>query len=272
MSRRVKVFFEERKKSIKLSLFFFRELFVNSIQNNPTRYTKRETYRSGVDGEPGASLGGSSGSLEVDLFVRATIHWRGEERGASVSARSVGLDIERDRREDTRPSFFPPLWNEISKSTQPPPSRVRKKETTTKTRRLRPRVLGRIESREHFRARCVRVFSSRRGKKIHPRVRVVVVYVVVVGGFSACVIHLFVFGAEKKRPSLQKKKRKNPLVVPRFLRRKALSLEVSRPKTRPRCGGKRVGAYLGGELRGSNGGRQRKHFCICGVFVDVFCA
>jgi len=124
MSRRVKVFFEERKKSIKLSLFFFRELFVNSIQNNPTRYTKRETYRSGVDGEPGASLGGSSGSLEVDLFVRATIHWRGEERGASVSARSVGLDIERDRREDTRPSFFPPLWNEISKSTQPPPSRV----------------------------------------------------------------------------------------------------------------------------------------------------
>ena len=151
---------------------------------------------------------------------------------------------------------------------------VRKKETTTKTRRLRPRVLGRIESREHFRARCVRVFSSRRGKKIHPRVRVVVVYVVVVvGGFSACVIHLFVFGAEKKRPSLtKKKKRKNPLVVPRFLRRKALSLEVSRPKTRPRCGGKRVGAYLGGELRGSNGGRQRKHFCICGVFVDVFCA
>ena len=93
MSRRVKVFFEERKKSIKLSLFFFRELFVNSIQNNPTRYTKRETtYRSGVDGEPGASLGGSSGSLEVDLFVRATIiHWRGEERGASVSS-SVLLD------------------------------------------------------------------------------------------------------------------------------------------------------------------------------------
>jgi len=91
MSRRV-VFFEERKKSIKLSLFFFRELFVNSIQNNPTRYTKRETYRSGVDGEPGASLGGSSGSLEVDLFVRATIiHWRGEERGASVSS-SVLLD------------------------------------------------------------------------------------------------------------------------------------------------------------------------------------
>ena len=274
MSRRVKVFFEERKKSIKLSLFFFRELFVNSIQNNPTRYTKRETYRSGVDGEPGASLGGSSGSLEVDLFVRATIiHWRGEERGASVSARSVGLDIERDRREDTRPSFFPPLWNEISKSTQPPPSRVRKKETTTKTRRLRPRVLGRIESREHFRARCVRVFSSRRGKKIHPRVRVVVVVVVVVvGGFSACVIHLFVLVPRKNVPASKKKKRKNPLVVPRFLRRKALSLEVSRPKTRPRCGGKRVGAYLGGELRGSNGGRQRKHFCICGVFVDVFCA
>ena len=247
---------------------------MNSIQNNPTRYTKRETYRSGVDGEPGASLGGSSGSLEVDLFVRATIiHWRGEERGASVSARSVGLDIERDRREDTRPSFFPPLRNEISKSTQPPPSRVRKKETTTKTRRLRPRVLGRIESREHFRARCVRVFSSRRGKKIHPRVRVVVVVVVVVvGGFSACVIHLFVLVPRKNVPASKKKKRKNPLVVPRFLRRKALSLEVSRPKTRPRCGGKRVGAYLGGELRGSNGGRQRKHFCICGVFVDVFCA
>ena len=64
---------------------------MNSIQNNPTRYTKRETYRSGVDGEPGASLGGSSGSLEVDLFVRATIHWCGEERGASVSS-SVLLD------------------------------------------------------------------------------------------------------------------------------------------------------------------------------------
>ena len=100
---------------------------MNSIQNNPTRYTKRETtYRSGVDGEPGASLGGSSGSLEVDLFVRATIiHWRGEERGASVSS-SVLLDwtSKRDRREDTRPSIFPPLWNEISKSTQPPPSRV----------------------------------------------------------------------------------------------------------------------------------------------------
>ena len=182
---------------------------MNSIQNNPTRYTKRETYRSGVDGEPGASLGGSSGSLEVDLFVRATIHWRGEERGASVSARSVGLDIERDRREDTRPSIFPPLWNEISKSTQPPPSRVRKKETTTKTRRLRPRVLGRIESREHFRARCVRVFSSRRGKKIHPRVRVVVVYVVVVvGGFSACVIHLFVLVPRKNVPASKKKNEK----------------------------------------------------------------
>ena len=167
MSRRV-VFFEERKKSIKLSLFFFRELFVNSIQNNPTSYTKRETYRSGVDGEPGASLGGSSGSLEVDLFVRATIHWRGEERGVSVSARSVGLDIERDRREDTRPSFFPPLRNEISKSTQPPPSRVRKKETTTKTRRLRPRVLGRIESREHFRARLRARFRRDGVKKYTP--------------------------------------------------------------------------------------------------------
>ena len=142
---------------------------MNSIQNNPTRYTKRETtYRSGVDGEPGASLGGSSGSLEVDLFVRATIHWRGEERGVSVSARSVGLDIERDRREDTRPSFFPPLWNEISKSTQPPPSRVRKKETTTKTRRLRPRVLGRIESREHFRARLRARFRRDGVKKYTP--------------------------------------------------------------------------------------------------------
>ena len=108
-------------------------------------------------------------------------------------------------------------------------------------------------------------------KKYTPARVVVVVVVVPKGGFSARVIHLFV-GAEKKRPSLQKKKRKNPLILPRFLRRKALSLEVSRPKTRPRCGGKRVGSYLGGELRGSNGGRQRKHFCICGVFVDVFCA
>ena len=44
------------------------------------RYIQRETYRSGVDGEPGASLGGSSGSLEVDLFVRATILERGRER------------------------------------------------------------------------------------------------------------------------------------------------------------------------------------------------
>ena len=248
---------------------------MNSIQNNPTRYTKRETYRSGVDGEPGASLGGSSGSLEVDLFVRATIHWCGEERGASVSS-SVLLDWtskEIDEKIRDQASSHPYGMKFQNPHSRPLRAFVRKKETTTKTRRLRPRVLGRIESREHFRARCVRVFSSRRGKKIHPRVRVVVVYVVVVGGFSACVIHLFVFGAEKKRPSLtKKKKRKNPLVVPRFLRRKALSLEVSRPKTRPRCGGKRVGAYLGGELRGSNGGRQRKHFCICGVFVDVFCA
>ena len=131
---------------------------MNSIQNNPTRYTKRETYRSGVDGEPGASLGGSSGSLEVDLFVRATIHWCGEERGASVSS-SVLLDwTSKDRQEDTRP-LLPTLRNEISKSTAAP-LRVRKKETTTKTRRLRPRVLGRIESREHFRARCVRVFVA----------------------------------------------------------------------------------------------------------------
>ena len=212
MSRRVKVFFEERKKSIKLSLFFFRELFVNSIQNNPTRYTKRETtYRSGVDGEPGASLGGSSGSLEVDLFVRATIiHWRGEERGASVSS-SVLLDWtskEIDEKIRDQASSHPYGMKFQNPHSRPLRAFVRKKETTTKTRRLRPRVLGRIESREHFRARCVRVFSSRRGKKIHPRVRVVVVYVVVVGGFSACVIHLFVFGAEKKRPSLQKKKTK----------------------------------------------------------------
>ena len=81
---------------------------MNSIQNNPTRYTKRETYRSGVDGEPGASLGGSSGSLEVDLFVRATIHWRGEERGASVGS-SVLLDwtSRSTRRYETK--LLPPL-------------------------------------------------------------------------------------------------------------------------------------------------------------------
>ena len=182
---------------------------MNSIQNNPTRYTKRETYRSGVDGEPGASLGGSSGSLEVDLFVRATIHWCGEERGASVSS-SVLLDWtskEIDEKIRDQASSHPYGMKFQNPHSRPLRAFVRKKETTTKTRRLRPRVLGRIESREHFRARCVRVFSSRRGKKIHPRVRVVVVYVVVVvGGFSACVIHLFVFGAEKKRPSLQKNK------------------------------------------------------------------
>ena len=46
MSRRVKVFFEERKKSIKLSLFFFRELFVNSIQNNPRRDIQKGRRRT----------------------------------------------------------------------------------------------------------------------------------------------------------------------------------------------------------------------------------
>ena len=166
MSRRVKVFFEERKKSIKLSLFFFRELFVNSIQNNPTRYTKRETtYRSGVDGEPGASLGGSSGSLEVDLFVRATIRWRGEERGVSVSARSVGLDIERDRREDTRPSFFPPLREENSKSTQPPPSRVREKKRRRRKRDVSARACSVASSLASTFARDACAFFRRDGVK-----------------------------------------------------------------------------------------------------------
>ena len=130
--------------------------FVNSIQNNPMRYKKghpgTRTYRSGVDGEPGASLGGSSGSLEVDLFVRPR---RGRERGSSVSARRwIGNPYghHRQKIEDTRPL---PSLNEISKSAALLESAqfLRKKETTTTTRCLRPRVLGRIESREQFRAR-----------------------------------------------------------------------------------------------------------------------
>ena len=259
--------FLRRKKEIdKTFAFFFRELFVNSIQNNPTRYTKRETYRSGVDGEPGASLGGSSGSLEVDLFVRATIHWCGEERGASVSS-SVLLDWtskEIDEKIRDQASSHP---YGMKFQNPPPPSRVcAKKETTTKTRRLRPSVASSLASAF---ARDACAFSSRRGKNTPPRSRrrrlrrrrrwrI----------FRVCNPPFCLWCGKTSK----KKKRKNPLVVPRFLRRKALSLEVSRPKTRPRCGGKRVGAYLGGELRGSNGGRQRKHFCICGVFVDVFCA
>ena len=74
------------------------------------------------------------------------------------------------------------------------------------SRRLRPRVLGRIESREHFRARLRARFRRDGVKKyIPPRSRRRLVVVNVVGGFSARVIHLFV-GAEKKRPSLQKNK------------------------------------------------------------------
>jgi hypothetical protein len=49
--------------------------FVNSIQNKKKqnrgeREREREkTYRSGVDGEAGASLGGNSGGLEVNLLM-----------------------------------------------------------------------------------------------------------------------------------------------------------------------------------------------------------
>ena len=210
MSRRVKVFFEERKKSIKLSLFFFRELFVNSIQNNPTRYTKRETtYRSGVDGEPGASLGGSSGSLEVDLFVRATIiHWRGEERGASVSS-SVLLDwTSKEIDEKIRDQASSHPYGMKFQNPHSRPLRACEKKRRRRKRDVSARACSVASSLASTFARDACAFSSRRGKKIHPRVRVVVVYVVVVGGFSACVIHLFVFGAEKKRPSLQKKKTK----------------------------------------------------------------
>ena len=249
---------------------------MNSIQNNPTRYTKRETYRSGVDGEPGASLGGSSGSLEVDLFVRATIRWRGEERGVSVSARSLldwtSKEIDK-RRYETK--LLPTLYGKkIQNPHSRPLLRVRAKKRDDDENATSPPARARSHRVSRALSRAIAcAFSSRRGKKIHPpafassscrrqrRWRI----------FRAC-NPPFCRCREKTSQPPKKQKRKNPLVVPRFLRRKALSLEVSRPKTRPRCGGKRVGAYLGGELRGSNGGRQRKHFCICGVFVDVFCA
>ena len=71
---------EERRAFVGQSLSF-----VNSIQNQEKKTKERrernKTYRSGVDGEAGASLGGNSGGLEVNLlcFKRARVKKRRRE-------------------------------------------------------------------------------------------------------------------------------------------------------------------------------------------------
>jgi len=64
-----------REKSVRQSrLFswvvsFFRELYPKPRKKNKREFEReKKTYRSGVDGEAGASLGGNSGGLEVNLL------------------------------------------------------------------------------------------------------------------------------------------------------------------------------------------------------------
>jgi len=163
------------------------------------RYIQRETYRSGVDGEPGASLGGSSGTLEVDLFVRATILERGRER--RLGQRAFCWIGHRKIDKKIRDRFFPPLRNEISKSTAAPFTCAKKRDddenATSPPARARSHRVSRALSR------AMRARFRRDGVKKYTPARVVVVVVVPKGGFSACVIHLFV-GAEKKRPTPKK--------------------------------------------------------------------
>jgi hypothetical protein len=74
-----------REKSVvRRSVSFFRELYPKHTKKKQKRVKEREkkTYRSGVDGEAGASLGGNSGGLEVNLlrFKSAIVKERREER------------------------------------------------------------------------------------------------------------------------------------------------------------------------------------------------
>jgi len=77
---------------------------VNSIQNqekkNKTEEREREkTYRSGVDGEAGASLGGNSGGLEVNLFQKCE-RKRETKRGSErLSIKQIYVKKKRDPRE-----------------------------------------------------------------------------------------------------------------------------------------------------------------------------
>jgi hypothetical protein len=76
--------------------------FVNSIQKTKKKKQKREerekTYRSGVDGEAGASLGGNSGGLKVNLlcFNSASVKERRRER---VRTRSI---TDKKKKRDPR--------------------------------------------------------------------------------------------------------------------------------------------------------------------------
>ena len=81
-------------------------LSVNSIQNqekkNKTEERERErekTYRGGVDGEAGASLGGNSGGLEVNLFQKC--ERKRETKGGSerLSIKQIYVKKKRDPRE-----------------------------------------------------------------------------------------------------------------------------------------------------------------------------
>ena len=203
---------KERKKEIdKTFAFFFFERALRELypkQSDDIYIQKGRRTAAALTENPARALVAVLEVLKLTCsFVRPFV---GEgKREASRSARVLCWIGHRKRstKEDTRPSFFPPFTGRKFKiHTAAPFARARKKGTTTKTRRLRPRVLGRIESREHFRARLRARFRRDGVKKyIPPRSRRRLVVVNVVGGFSARVIHLFV-GAEKKRPSLQKNK------------------------------------------------------------------
>ena len=246
---------------------------MNSIQNNPMRYIQKgRRTAAALTENPARALVAvlevlkltcsfvrpfiGEGKREASRSARVLLDWTSKEIDEKIrdqaSSHPYGMKFQNPH---SRPLRACAKKRDDDENATSPPARARSHRVS--------RALSRA-MRARFRRDGVKKYTparSRRRRRRRRRWRI----------FRVC-NPPFCLGAEKKRPSLQKKKRKNPLVVPRFLRRKALSLEVSRPKTRPRCGGKRVGAYLGGELRGSNGGRQRKHFCICGVFVDVFCA
>ena len=59
----------EERRAVRRSVSFFCELYPKQKKTKQRREREREkTYRSGVDGEAGASLGGNSGGLEVNLL------------------------------------------------------------------------------------------------------------------------------------------------------------------------------------------------------------
>jgi len=90
-----------REKSVvRRSVSFFRELYPKPRKKNKREFEReKKTYRSGVDGEAGASLGGNSGGLEVNLlrFKSASVKERREESQCVSIA-----DVKKKRDDPTR--------------------------------------------------------------------------------------------------------------------------------------------------------------------------